>query len=94
MKITKENLDKLGMKISAILSEYSDVVIQNTIREYQANPKIKDYRIAFMWRVFSIINKRDSFKFYYELLEGNGLNDSHIETAMKHLFKKRGLLYP
>ena len=38
MKMTQENRDKLERKISAILSEYSDVVINNTIREYQANP--------------------------------------------------------
>ena len=94
MKITKENYEALGRKISAILSEYSDIVIQNTIREYQANPKIKDYRIAFMWRVFGIINKRDSFKFYYVLMKDNKLNDVNIEVAMKKIFKAEGLLYP
>jgi len=76
MKISKNLYDDLCNAIGKVLSQYN----LKTIVEHRNNIKFVDNQfVAFCWSIFH------ASKFDYKKLYGAGLNDSHIETALKRI---------
>ncbi len=76
MKMTETTYDELQESIANTLLNYKPEVIT----EHRQNVKfVKDQFIAFCWSIFNA-SKFDVMKLY-----DAGLNDSHIETALKRI---------
>lgn len=76
MKMSKELFSELCDSIDGVLSKHSLKVIA----DHRQNVKfVKDQFISFCWSMFHA-TKSDYSKFY-----DAGLNDSHIETALKRI---------
>ena len=76
MKISNELFDELCGAIDSVLSRVSLKVIT----EHRQNVKyVKSQFVAFCWSIFY------ASKFDYKKLYDSGLNDSHIETALKRI---------
>ena len=76
MKCTEEQIAYMSDKINEVFDRHT----QNEILDYRQKVKFVDNQfVAFCWGVFHAakINPR---KFY-----NAGLNDSHIETALKYI---------
>ena len=89
MKVTKLHYDRLETAIRTFKALYkptdSDKLDpwQERIRHYQADPRFKDWRIAFIWAVY-----HDSIRLnatIRDMMVNGGYNDSHIETALKKI---------
>lgn len=76
MKMSKELYGELCDNIDDVLSLHS----LKTVSEHRNNIKfVKNQFVAFCWSIFHA-TKMDYSKFY-----NAGLNDSHIETALKSI---------
>jgi len=74
MKMTIEHYSKLDKALNEYLDTTTD--LQGLIRAYQANPRYKDWRIAFMWAIYHTVKPLTTD-------ETKGYLDAHIETALK-----------
>jgi len=93
MKMRKERFEELEGHINAYLDNYEEKDLQDLIRMYQDNVAFNDYRVAFIWAMFRRAVP-DYSEYIRELYHNDMLNDSHVETALKKVFRDRGLLYP
>jgi len=76
MKMTQEQFGQLADSIDAELSKHSLPVI---IKHRQTVKYVKSQFISFCWSIFHA-SKFDCMPLY-----SAGLNDSHIETALKRI---------
>ena len=87
MKVSKLHYERLETAIRDFKALYNDEEWNSRIRAYQADPKFKDWRIAFIWAVYHAVTQdmtiRDMMINY---------NDSHIETALKKILHNE--VYP
>ena len=89
MKVSKAHYDRLKKRIDEVLSLYTSKEIQLSIREFQANPKLKNWRIAFMWAVYHQATTDESIQ---DMMREGKYLDAHIETALKKALYD--LIYP
>jgi len=91
MKVTKLHYERLETAIRAFKALYkptdSDKLKgidpwQECIRAYQADPKFKDWRIAFIWAVYHAVTQDMTIR---DMMINGGYLDSHIETALKKI---------
>ena len=82
MKITKLHYERLETAIRAFKALYNDEEWQERIRAYQADPKFKDWRIAFIWAVYHAVTTDMTIR---DMMINGGYLDSHIETALKKI---------
>ncbi len=76
MKMTKETFGKLCDSIDVVLSAHS----LKTITDHRANVKfVKNQFVSFCWSIFY------ASEFDCKQLYDVGLDDSHIETALKRI---------
>ena len=76
MKISKELFGELSSAIDKVMSSHSLKVIT----AHRQNVKfVKNQFISFCWSMFH------ASKFDCNQLYGQGLNDNHIETALKRI---------
>ena len=76
MKMSKRLFGELAESIDNVMSKHSLKVITE---HRQSVPYVKNQFIAFCWSMFHIS------KFDCKRLYNAGLNDNHIETALKHI---------
>ena len=82
MKISKIHYTRLETAIRAFKTLYTDEEWQERIRAYQADPKFKDWRIAFIWAVYHAVTQDMTIR---DMMINGGYLDSHIETALKKI---------
>ncbi len=76
MRMSKKTFGELADAIDAVMEKYS----LKKITEHRQNVKfVKNQFMAFCWSMFRISN------FNIMVLYADGLNDNHIETALKHI---------
>lgn len=76
MKMTKELFGELCDAIDVVMSKYSLKVILDHRNDIKY---VKSQFISFCWSMFHASN------FDYTKLYDSGLNDNHIETALKRI---------
>ena len=77
MKMSKETFGELTAAIDGVMSKHS----LKSITEHRKNIKyVNSQFIAFCWSMFHASKFGETHKEIY-----NTLNDSHIETALKHI---------
>lgn len=76
MRMSSELFGEVCDAIDAVLSQHSNMAI---IKHRRNIPYVKDQFIAFCWSIFHASNY-DCVKLY-----DAGLNDDHIETALKRI---------
>ena len=72
MKITPEHYDKIK---SACMS----VLTSNGLHPYQVNSNLHAWQVFHKAGDTGLLNRAELYKLY---------NDNHIETALKHIFKR------
>lgn len=76
MKMSKQLFGEVADAINAVMSKHS----LQTITAHRQNVKfVKSQFISFCWSMFH------ASKFDYKRLYGAGLDDTHIETALKRI---------
>lgn len=76
MKISQKDFVALSDSINAVISKHS----LQAITEHRDNIRfVKNQFVSFCWSIFH------ASKFDYKPLYDAGLNDSHIETALKRI---------
>ena len=76
MKMTKETFGKLSDAIDVVMSRYSLKVVLDHRHDVKY---VKDQFISFCWSMFH------ATKLDYQIFYKQGLNDNHIETALKRI---------
>ena len=108
MKITRLHYERLATAIRDFKALYkptdSDKLKdidpwKERIRAYQADPKFKDWRTAFIWAIYHAVTTdmtiRDMMREGYRSTDGTKsipYSDSHIETALKKILHNE--VYP
>ena len=77
MKVTSEIYDELADAIDDVMSKHSLKVL---VEHRQTVKFVKSQFIAFCWSMFHASKFGETHKEIYDTL-----NDSHIETALKHI---------
>jgi hypothetical protein len=76
MKMSKELFGELCDAIDSVMERYS----LNVILQHRRDVKyVKNQFVSFCWSMFH------AAKFDYKLFYDAGLNDNHIETALKRI---------
>ena len=89
MKVSKLHYERLETAIRAFKALYTDEEWTKRIRAYQADPKFKDWRIAFIWAVYHAVTTDMTIR---DMMVNGGYLDSHIETALKKILHNE--VYP
>ena len=99
MKVTNIHYERLATAIRAFKALYNDEEWQERIRAYQADPRFKDWRIAYIWSAYHAVIQdmtiRDMMREGYRSIDDTmsiPYNDSHIETALKKILHNE--VYP
>ena len=91
MRVTKPHydiLEKAYLRFKALYQPTDSDILkgidpyQERIRAYQANPKFKDWRIAFMWDVYRALCMDMTIR---DMMHDGKYLDAHIETALKKI---------
>ncbi len=92
MKIGIQHYSILSGAIKRHLNLYTKEELQKALRDFQANKRLNDYRIALIWSIFHKV--RDNDQTINDMIHNSDYKDTHIETALKKIFKEYGYVYP
>ena len=91
MKVTKLHYERLATAIRDFKALYKPTDSDKLkgidpwtkrIRHYQADPRFKDWRIAFIWSAYHAVIQDMTIR---DMMINGGYKDSHIETALKKI---------
>jgi len=93
MKFTPNDYSILSGAIKRQLNLYTMKEIDSSRNTFRNNPKINSHYIAFIWAVFHKVRRHDQTinDLIHERSSNGTYNDSHIETALKKIFKEYGI---
>ena len=80
IKMTKEDYQALESSIKKVLKKYKDSEVQK-VRD--TIPYYKDQYVSFVWHILRTIP--NYYKTHVSLFYSKGLQDTHIETALKKI---------
>ena len=89
MKFTPNDYSILSGAIKRHLALYTTEELATGIKQFIESSKANNKYIAFIWAIFFKVRRSDMT--INDMIHERTYNDSHIETALKNIFKEYGI---